>query len=110
MLYLDEKKSQVYWCPDSIYKNIDKDLKEVEGIVRKKFTRLQEFEIFYMKQKLLCDDWELLQECFYTMSKQCLSLIMNSQLQLEDELMFLCGNYMDSLKVVWSTGEGKNNG
>jgi len=109
MLYLDEKKSLVYWTPELIYKDIDKDLKEAENILRKKFTRLQEAELIYIKRKLLDDDWKLLQGCFCTMSKRCLNLIMDSQLKLEDELLFLCGNYMDSLKVIYCAGEGENN-
>lgn len=110
MLYLDEKKSQVYWCPDFIYQNIDTDMVEVEKILRKKFIRLQEFELFYIKQKLINDDWDLLQECFCNMSEQSLNIILNSQLQLEDEVVFLCGNYMDNMKIIWRTGKENNNG
>lgn len=103
LLYLDEKKSQVYWHPELIYEMIDKDMEEVEKILRKEFISLQDFELFYIKQKLLHDDWKLLKKFFYLMSKQSISLIVDSSLHMEDELLFLCGNYMDNLKIIFHT-------
>lgn len=102
-LYLDEKKSQVYWYPESIYESIDKDMEEIEKILRKKFIRLQDSELFYIKQKLLYDDWKLLKKVFYFMSIQSVGLILDSPLRKENELLFLCGNYMDNLKIILHT-------
>lgn len=110
MLYLDEKKSLVYWQPESIYETIDKDMEEVEKILRKEFIHLQDFELFYIKQKLLHDDWKLLRKIYYTLSKESVGLIMDSPLWLENELLFLCGNYMENLKIILHTGEEKSNG
>lgn len=108
MLYLDEKKSQVYWHPEPIHETINKDMEEVEAILRKKFIRLQDFELFYIKQKLLYDDWKLLQKFFYAMSKQSVGFIMDSPLRLENELLFLSGNYMENLKTILHTRGEKN--
>ena len=99
-LYLDEKRSQVYWIPECIYETIDKDMVEAEKILRRKFICIQEFELFYIKRKLLDDDWKLLKKVFVTLSKQSMNLIMNSSLKLDDEFLFLCGNYMENLKIM----------
>ena len=99
-LYLDEKRSQVYWIPECIYETIDKDMVEAEKILRRKFIRIQEFELFYIKRKLLDDDWKLLKKVFVTLSKQSMNLIMNSSLKLDDEFLLLCGNYMENLKII----------
>ena len=99
-LYLDEKRSQVYWIPECIYETIDKDMVEAEKILRRKFIRIQEFELFYIKRKLLDDDWKLLKKVFVTLSKQSMNLIMNSSLKLDDEFLLLCGNYMENLKIM----------
>ena len=101
MLYLDEQKSQVYWFPHLIYKNIQMDMKEVEQIVRKKFLRLEASELFYLKRKLLGDDWNLLQKCFSDLIKGAMEVFMNRSLKLEKELVVLSGNYMDHLQIVW---------
>lgn len=101
MLYLDEQKSQVYWFPHLIYKNIQMDMKEVEQIVRKKFLRLEASELFYLKRKLLGDDWSLLQKCFSDLIKGAMEVFMNRSLKLEKELVVLSGNYMDHLQIVW---------
>ena len=99
-LYLDEKRSQVYWIPECIYETIDKDMVEAEKILRRKFICIQEFELFYIKRKLLDDDWKLLKKVFVTLSKQSMNLIMNSSLKLDDEFLLLCGNYMENLKIM----------
>lgn len=99
-LYLDEKRSQIYWFPECIYETIDKDMVEAEKILRRKFICIQEFELFYIKRKLLDDDWKLLKKVFVTLSKQSMNLIMNSSLKLDDEFLFLCGNYMENLKIM----------
>ena len=99
-LYLDEKRSQIYWIPECIYETIDKDMVEAEKILRRKFIRIQEFDLFYIKRKLLDDDWKLLKKVFVTLSKQSMNLIMNSSLKLDDEFLFLCGNYMENLKIM----------
>ena len=99
-LYLDEKRSQVYWIPECIYETIDKDMVEAEKILRRKFICIQEFELFYIKRKLLDDDWKLLKKVFVTLSKQSMNLIMNSSLKLDDEFLLFCGNYMDNLKIL----------
>lgn len=101
MLYLDEQKSQVYWFPHLIYKNIQMDMREVEQIVRKKFLRLEASELFYLKRKLLGDDWNLLQKCFSDLIKGAVEVLKNRSLKLEKELVVLSGNYMDHLQIVW---------
>lgn len=100
MLYMDEKKSQVYWYPELVYENIVQDMDAVEKLLRIKFLRLEDFERFFLKQKLLYDDWTLLQECFRNLFKQSVSLIMNSPLRLDNEVLILSGDYMDNLKII----------
>ncbi|WP_143322416.1 hypothetical protein [Clostridium sp. HBUAS56010] len=100
MLYLDERKSQVYWYPELVYKDMVQDMNTVEKLIRKKFLRVESSELFYLKQKLLCDDWILLQECFRNLLKQSLHLLMDSSLRLEKEILVLCGDYMDNLKII----------
>ncbi len=110
MLYLDEKKSQVFWHPVLFDRGIDEDLRTAEKILRKNFLRLEEYELFYIKRQLLSDDWELFMKCFQIMSEQSVSLIRNSGLRLEDELSFLYGNYMDNLKIIWHSERGESDG
>lgn len=110
MLYLDDDRSQVFWCPELFYRGVDEDLAEVEKILRKKFQRLEEYELLYIKRHLLNDIWDLIPEFFCAMLKQSINLITDSPLCLEDEVFFLCGKYMDNLKVVWSVGKGNDNG
>ena len=53
-----------------------------------------------IKKKLICDDWILLQECFRNLLDQSISLIMDSSLRTENEILILCGDYMDNLKII----------
>jgi len=69
--------------------------------VRKKFLRLEASELFYLKRKLLGDDWNLLQKCFSDLIKGAMEVFMNRSLKLEKELVVLSGNYMDHLQIVW---------
>lgn len=109
MLYLDEDRSQVFWYPELFYRYVNRDLNDIEKIMRKNFRRLEEYELLYIKRHLLNDLWELIPEFFCTVVKQSGSFFTNSSLCLEDEVFFLCGKYMDSLKVV-CTMEGEENG
>lgn len=105
--YLDENKSQTYWYPELVYKNIGDDMKAVELCLRKKFIRIEAHELFRLKLILLNDDWTLLQEIFLKLIKDSMDLIMNSPLQLESELQILSGNYMEKPENLWSiTKEG----
>lgn len=110
MLYLDEGRSQVFWYPKLFYSGVEEDLADVEKILRKDFLRLEEYELLYIKRRLLNDIWDLIPEFFCTIAKQSVNLITTSPLCLEDEIFFLYGKYMDNLSVVWSTGKEKKNG
>lgn len=101
MLYLDEKKSLVFWNPAPLYTNIDKDTEEAEKLLRRDFTLLDSFELFYVKQLLLDDDWGLLKNQFPGLAGRTVGLLIDSMLDLEDEISFLCGNYMDNMEIVW---------
>ncbi len=100
MLYLDEKNSQSYWYPELIYRNISEDMNTIEKLVRNKFVRLEKFELLTIKHKILNDDWILFQECFRTLLNQSISIIFNSSLRLADEILLLCGDYMEELRIV----------
>lgn len=104
MLYLDEDRSQVFWYPELFYRYVNTDLADVEKVMRKNFQRLEEYELLHIKRQLLNDIWDLIPEFFCAMVKQSGNLVTNSSLCLEDEVFFLCGKYMDSLKVVCTTG------
>lgn len=103
MLYLDEKKSLTFWQPALVYKNMDKDMEETEKLLRRNFVRLESAELFYVKQLLLEDNWELLKKAFQILAGQAVGTLMDGTLNLEDEVLFLCGNYMDNLEIVWQT-------
>lgn len=102
-LYLDENKSEKFWFPELVYKNIDEDMKEVENRLQKKFLRLETYELFRLKLILLEDDWKLLQEVFLRLVKDLIGVIIESPLQLNGELQILSGNYMDKPEILWST-------
>ena len=99
-LYLDENKSEIYWYPDLVYKNIDKDIKDVEVSLRKEYIHLEEFEIFKLKKILLNDDWKLLQEIFLYLLKNSVELIANYSIILEKEIQIFSGDYMDRPEVL----------
>lgn len=106
MLYLDEKKSLVFWQPTLVYKNMDKDMEEAEKLLSRNFSLLEPSELFYVRQLLLDDDWDLLKKEFPILAEQAAGLLMDSMLDLEDEISFLYGNYMDHLEIVWQTERG----
>ena len=39
-------------------------MEEVKKRLKKKFIRIEEYELLYLKQRLLEDDWEILEACF----------------------------------------------
>lgn len=88
MLYLDEKKSLVFWQPALVYKNMDKDMEEAEKLLRRNFSLLEPSELFYVRQLLLDDDWDLLKKEFPILAEQTAGLLMDSMLDLEDEISF----------------------
>lgn len=99
-LYMDKNISYVYWKPELIYKSIDMDMKEAEQQLRKKFIRLEEYELFSVKQKLLSDDWKvfckIIEKVFYEIAPQ----ICESGLAMEKKVHVLCGNYRNRLNTV----------
>lgn len=106
-LYLDESKKQVFWYPEPLHQDIEKALEESKAILRKKFLRLEEYELLGVKRILLQDDRDVFEDSYICMAQGCMDLLTESRVYLEDELFFLYGNYMDRLKIVWHSG-GKN--
>lgn len=99
-MYLDENFRQVNWYPTPLYANLDRDMEAATKILRRTFIRLQESELFAMKQRLSDDNWLVAESCFRTLVQNNFNLISDSKLRLEDEVLILCGNYMDNLKII----------
>jgi len=100
-LYLDDKKSLIYWTPSCLYDHLDLDMDEVKMQLQKNFIRVQEHELFRVKQKLLYDDWKLLEELMVKLIERYGNLLTESSLRLaEDGLLIVAGDYMDYLKVI----------
>lgn len=102
MLYLDENRSQTYWFSKLVYENVEKEMKEAESRIRQQFIRVEEYELFRLKQKLLIDYWCILEELFLLLIKESANLILDSALELEEELQILSGYYMDRTETLWS--------
>ncbi len=100
MIYLDDKFSCVYWKPDLIYESLDEDMGKIKRILQQKFLRIEEFELLYLKQKLLLDDWEVFRQIIGKLTAGIAEMVLNSRLPLEKEVEILYGNYMDKLDVA----------
>ena len=102
MLYLDEHMSCVYWKPDLIYENINSDMENVRKKLEQKYIRIEEYELLYIKQKLLLDDWKLFFKVLERLSDKAAEKIQERYEIFEDEIEILAGDYMDSLDIVGS--------
>lgn len=100
-LYLDEGRSEIFWKPVPVYEGIEEDMEEAKRLLSRKFIRLEASELFYIRKKLLGDDWELLQGCFRVLSRQAFQQMEDRCLKMDEEILFVCGDYMDRLKIVW---------
>ena len=99
-LYLDEDRSEAYWYPELAYKDIDGDMREVERILKKRFIRLEGYELSYLKLILLDDDQRLLQEVFLHLLDDAMDRLMGYASIWEDELQILAGDHMDEPVVL----------
>ena len=99
-LYLDERKSLVCWSLPVLYEGIEEDMAQVRKLLQKSFIRLEEFELFYIKKKLLDDNWEQFQDSVSFLAGQAAGVLAHSGILLEDEVIFLYGNYMDDMKIA----------
>ena len=100
MLYLDEAMDCIYWMPDVIHEEIEKDMEEAENLLAKAFIRLEKYELFHIRQQLLSDDWELFCGVLPRLVKAIEGRITDSSLFLEDDLEVLCGGYMEEPETV----------
>ena len=57
----------------------------------------------YMEQRLIQDNWDILNQTYKGMGEKIDEIIANSSLVLDNSFFMLSGNYMDMLKIV----EGK---
>lgn len=101
MLYLDEEMEHTFWKPELLHEDMDKAMQDIEKILGKEYVQVEEYELLYLKQKLLMDDWKLLVGILKKMTGDIAENIMKSSLKLEDEIEILCGNYMDRLDVIY---------
>ena len=99
-LYLDEAMDCIYWMPDVIHEEIEKDMEEAKNLLAKAFIRLEKYELFYIRQQLLSDDWELFCGVLPRLVKAIEGRITGSSLLLEDGLEVLCGGYMEEPETV----------
>ena len=90
-----------FWKPVPVYEGIEEDMEEAKRLLSRKFIRLEASELFYIRKKLLGDDWELLQGCFRVLSRQAFQQMEDRCLKMDEEILFVCGDYMDRLKIVW---------
>lgn len=102
MLYLGEHMSCIYWKPDLIYENIDRDMENIRKKLGQKYIRIEEYELLYIKQKLLLDDWKLLFRVLGRLSDKAAEKIQERYEIFEDEIELLAGDYMDRLDIVGS--------
>lgn len=111
-LYLDEQMLYVYWKPELIYQNIERDMEEIRKCLNEKFVRLEDAELLHIKQKILSDDWNLFCDFLLKMADEVAERILSSSLLLDAELQILYGNYMDRLNVAgrFRTERMDNNG
>ena len=100
LLYLDQNKSYTYWYPKQIYSTVDKDLEEVFNQLKKNFIRIEKYELFYLKQRLLLDNWDMLVQVFTEALDCVFDQFEHSSLVLDRVVMVLCGNYMEQLQIV----------
>ena len=102
MIYLDEHMSCVYWKPDLIYENINSDMENVRKKLEQKYIRIEEYELLYIKQKLLLDDWKLFFKVLERLSSKVAEKTQERYEIFEDEIDILAGDYMDRLDVISS--------
>lgn len=105
-LYLDKCMDCVYWKPDIVYEGIAGDLEKAEDLLGKKFIRLEKYEMFYIQQRLLSDDWELLCTFLPQLARGIADRITGSSLLTEEELEVLCGGYMERPQTVCRINTG----
>lgn len=110
-LYLDKCMDCVYWKPDILYEGIAVDLEKAEDLLNKRFIRLEKYEMFYIRQRLLSDDWELLCTFLPRLVQGIADRITDSPLLVEEDVEVLCGGYMEKPQTVCriDTG-GEGNG
>lgn len=102
MLYLDEHMSYVYWKPDLIFEGIDSDMVDVKKKLEQKYIRIEEYELLYLKQRLLLDDWKLFFKVLDRLSDKVAEKIQDRYEIFEEEIGILAGDYMDRLDMISS--------
>lgn len=102
MLYLDEHMSYVYWKPDLIFEGIDSDMVDVKKKLEQKYIRIEEYELLYLKQRLLLDDWKLFFKVLDRLSDKVAEKIQDRYKIFEEEIEILAGDYMDRLDMISS--------
>ena len=73
---------------------------ELEKHVRKSFTRVEQYELVRLRQKLLLDDWNILCEALKDITEEIIGKVMETPLLLEREFHVLCGDYMGQLDTI----------
>lgn len=100
MLYLDKDKSDTYWYPKFVYDTVEEDMEAVTVELRKKFACLEKYELFYLKQKLLCGNWKLLELEYTKAMNRIYEQLCSSSLVLDNVMLMLSGEYMEQLQIV----------
>lgn len=108
MLYMDKNTSYVYWYPDIVYDSILSDKKDAEKLLRRKFTGITNYELFQLKQRLLSDDWDVLQTVLGNIEEETADIMITSSLCREEKIQVLCGDYMDQVNFVCSINTGRS--
>lgn len=110
LLFLDKRRSETYWRPEYLYKDLESDMEEVKKRLKKKFIRIEEYELLYLKQRLLEDDWGILETCFLELAGNAAPVLRESGLKAGSGLKVMSGSYMEQLKLqgslaAWPSGD-----
>lgn len=110
MLYLDEDKVDVFWCPTPVFCGVKQDMETIRKWLKENKEDMEEKKLSEWKRKLLEDDWNIMKEQFCKLIEENFYRIADSALLTEEPFLALSGDYMEPLNIAWETQKEKGQG
>ena len=104
-LYADGYPVYKYWAPVFIYENLDADIEEMEGFLKRQIIRLKPYEVYEIKRQYAINFYFLIGFLMKGIVSKISHIQMFQKVDKENEVKILFGKYMEKQVQLSILGE-----
>lgn len=99
-LYLDKVETQIYWSPKFVFENIEKDMVDLTKSLKRKFSRVSEFELSEVRYNYVLLHYEIALKYIFELAISLKEHKYLDYIEKEDKFDVLFSLYMEKARPI----------